>query len=318
MKKIIFVLMLIATLIISGCGGGDTSTTTSSGNPYVGGTSSVNIKFEEGAPPNEVYAGNQYPFEIIVDLDNNGEYDINKNELEVKLIGIEPTLFGKSAGDLTKKSTEDLYGAKKDSEGNTIAGSQTIIEFANLKYITDLDAAITDLPIKADVCFKYVNKARGQICIKKDVLDTKKSDICTINEDKTVDNSGGPIQITNIKETALGQSKIAFSFTVKQVGTDGSVYRHDTNLCTEDREHENKVHLKLTAEQLAMSCTGLTLDAGSSTSGLVNLGINGERIVRCVVDVSQIATDYEKSIGFEMTYDYKKHASTTLTIRPNE
>jgi hypothetical protein len=311
MKKILFVLFL-STLLIMGCSGsrdsGNSDTT-----PFIGGTSSVDVMFEEGAPPAEVYAGQQYPFDIIVNLDNSGEYDIAKEDIKVKIVGLEPSLFGFT--ELEKNPIDDLPGTRKDSEGNVIDGAMSTVEFTNLNYQEDLDATIDGLPIKADVCYKYGTKARAKVCVKQDVLDKKKSDICVINEEKTVFNSAGPIQISSLQETAQGTNKLAFSFTVSHVGV-GSTYSMGSG-CPNERGDENKVWINIDAGLEGLVCSGITPDAGSTTAGVVNLGATGERTVRCTLDVSNVATDFEKSVSFEMVYDYKKDVSTSLTIRPN-
>jgi hypothetical protein len=315
MKKEMIVLFIIAALavLLAGCGG--TGTTTSDTDPFIGGTSSLDISFEKDAPPAEVYAGNQYPFDIVVKLVNTGEYDVKKEDVKVKLLGVEPTLFGISQ--LEKNAVDDLLATKKSPEGSIINGVESQVEFTNLNYQQNLDATINDLPIKADVCFKYGTKIRSKICVKKDVLDNKKSSICTINEPKTVYNSAGPVQVSELIESAQGTSKLAFTFSVKHDGT-GYIYSKGSK-CPEVRGEENKVWINVDAGLTGLSCTGITPDGTTSSgiSGTINLGENGDKTIRCTLDVSNAATDFEKSISMELVYDYKKDISTSLTIKPN-
>lgn len=308
-RKEIIVLFLV-TMLAMGCTDGDSSSTSTS-EPFIGGTSSLDIRFEPGAPPDEVYAGNQYPFDIIVNIDNPGEYDVERENVRVKLVGVEPGLFG--INELEKNPLDDMMATKKDSEGNIIEGSQSTVEYTSLNYQEDLDAAIDNLPIKAEICYKYGTKARSNICIKEDVLDNQESDICTVNEMKDVKNSAGPIQITELREAAQGTNKIVMSFKVTHLGS-GEVYEQES-FCPDERSSKNRVWLDINTDLVGLTCTGIS--GGSETSGVVNLGTTGERTVRCTMDVSNVVTDYEKSVSFELVYDYMKSIATSLTIRPN-
>lgn len=310
MKKELIVLFIMA-MFIAGCttDSGSTSDTT----PFIGGTQNVEISFEEDAPPAEVYAGNQYPFDIILNLDNQGEYDVMMADMSVQITGVEPGLFGLSQ--LQQQPQDDLLGTKKDVDGNIIDGSTTIVEFTDLNYQEDLDATIDNLPIRANVCFQYGTKARSKLCVKQDVLDRKDSDICLVNEEKNVHSSAAPVQITQLRETAQGTNKLAFTFTVKHMGL-GYLYNRGTD-CADDRTNENKVWINIDTGLQGLTCSGITPDGGSTTSGTVNLGTNGERTLRCTLDVGSVVTDFEKSISFELIYDYQKFVETALTVRPN-
>ncbi|MFP4111664.1 MAG: hypothetical protein ACLFPQ_03275 [Candidatus Woesearchaeota archaeon] len=311
MRKESILLFIVAMLFIAGCTDGNDN---SSGSvvPFIGGTDSVDIMFEEGAPPGEVYAGNQYPFDIIVTMNNVGEYDVNAEDVRVTIGGFNPALFG--LDELQKSPLDDLIATKKDPEGNILEGTTSSVEFLDLNYQDNLDATIGNLPVVADVCYKYGTKARAKICVKKNVLSTKGDSICDINGEKSVQNSAGPVHITELKEAAQGTNKLVISFKVVHLG-DGQVYVPES-FCPDERGSENRVWLDINTGLEGLQCTGIT--SGSSTSGEVNLGVNGERTVRCTLDLSNIATDFEQSMSFELVYDYFKTLETGLTVRPNE
>ena len=51
----------------------------------MGGSDGVIINFEEAAPPEEVYDGGDFPFGVVVNLKNEGEFDVPKEDIDVVL-----------------------------------------------------------------------------------------------------------------------------------------------------------------------------------------------------------------------------------------
>jgi hypothetical protein len=63
---------------------------------------------------------------------------------------------------------------------------------------------------------------------------SSKTSICTVEGEKGAQNSGGPIQITSLKENFGGEGKIGLTVTLSHKGT-GDMFFKDTDekLCDE-------------------------------------------------------------------------------------
>jgi hypothetical protein len=321
MKKIILGMAIIMILLISGCDSGNT-TSTSSSDPFIGGTDSITMSFEPEAPPAEIYGGGSYPFEISLTVKNIGEYHIPENEMEVKILGLDPNLYSTTAEQLILRNKEEIRGKYLSPEGEIINDNQEVLfDFNNLKYYKDVESTMSGITIKATSCFNYQNIAQTQICIKSNLLDNSDDDICSVKDQATIYNSNGPVHITDFSQTASGEHNLIFTFKVKHVG-DGSLYLENTN-CVSERINEDKVWINIETETDIpdLSCTGLTLDEGSNVNGIVtgivNLGADGERTIRCSFNTEDKANS-PSYIKVYSKYGYKKDVTTSLTIRPNK
>src|SRR3989338_8561937 len=100
MKKYLFAVLVIL-IILAGCEE-KTAAPARSKEPFVGGKVGLSIDFLEDAPPPEVADGGNFPFDVVVKIDNKGEHTIDKEDVIVKISGILPEDFNKAASDLIK------------------------------------------------------------------------------------------------------------------------------------------------------------------------------------------------------------------------
>jgi hypothetical protein len=306
MKNYINIICILALfLFIVGCEGETVSPKT---NPFIGGTSGLLLSFDKDAPPAEVYDGSDFPFDVVVKLKNGGEYSVAKENVEVRISGVDPKEFGKSESDFIKHPDEDLEKTYKDGEGNRIEGTTTYIVFSGLNHNERL-VGNTPYTIRADVCYNYATKVSSMLCIKNSRTD-KEGDLCKVYEDKTVYNSGGPIQITSFTETPGGNNKYNFNFKIEHKGfsPSGMIYEKGSN-CEEIREKENKVYVTVDTGMNGLSCTGLT----GGTSGYITL-YGGERTITCTQEY-QTSTVFERPVNINIEYDYKDDISTSLLVK---
>ncbi len=307
MKYYIRIILLLAlVLFIVGCEGEQASPKIS---PFIGGTTGLLLSFDKDAPPAEVYDGGDFPFDVVVKLKNEGEYSIAKENIEVRLSGVDPREFGKSESDFIKRPDDDLDGTYKDSEGNRIEGTTTYVVFSGINHNEEL-IGNTQYTIRADVCYNYATRANSMLCIKKSQTD-KEGDICKIYEEKRVYNSGGPVQVTSFTETPRGSNKFNFNFKIEHRGfsPSGRIYEKDSN-CEETRAKENRIYVTVDTKMSGLSCTGLD---GGATSGYVTL-YGGERTITCTQEV-QTGTDFERPVNINIEYDYKDDISTILLVK---
>src|SRR3989338_1424408 len=207
MKKYIFAISVLL-IFLAGCAGKEPKTTPQK-EPFIGGTIGLLISFSEDAPPKEVYDLGGFPFDVDVKLVNDGERFVAKEDCEVKLSGIEPGEFGKTASDMKKNPDADLAEKKKDAEGGVIKGAESHVTFSNLNYAGALSCN-TPFNIRADVCYKYRTTANAKLCVKENLLDAANKDVCLVNEDKKTFNSGAPVQVSEFRESAIGSDKVSF------------------------------------------------------------------------------------------------------------
>lgn len=311
MRKNLIILCLtlvVVFILLTGQGCGEKKEKTES--PFVGGTTGLLINFMEGAPPAEAYDGGDFPFDIDIKLENEGEYNVEKTNAVVKISGVDPTDFGKTSADFSQNPEEDLEGTRRDSGGNVIQGTVSHIIFSNLNY-GDILSANTPFTLRADVCYTYGTIATSKLCIKEDLLSTDEG-MCEVNEAKDVFNSGAPVQVTSFEESATGSDKVSFIFKVEHKGN-GDIYRKSTT-CSSLLTDENKVYVKVNSDLAGLQCSGLTDGPGTSTTeGYITL-YGGERVIRCTQEANY-DTDFEKPVRIELIYDYSEDKTTQILIK---
>ena len=305
-SKIIGILILTLALMLGGCNQVEGPSKTS---PFIGGTTGLTMEFIAGAPPVEVYDGGIFPFQAVIQLKNIGETDVVAGDAEIEISGINAPDFGSTIANLKQTTTEELLGTTKNAEGGQTEVTITHLTFpvnGDFNYQEELSGNI-EFPFLATLCYKYSNKANAMLCLKEDPLSTSDS-ICSVNELKSVFNSGGPIQISNFIESPRGTDKVAFSFDVWHKGT-GTVYGDSSKMCEDTITNKNKVYVIVdSGMDSGLECTGL--DQGSE--GFVSL-YEGKRTLTCTQEVG--SGNFEKPIEITTSYDYEQEISTTVLVK---
>ncbi len=314
MKKaqFIIILLIVAFLTIGqeSCESGESNSGTNKIDPYIGGTRGLSILFADGAPPDEVFDNKQWTFDVEVKVENIGEADVKKEAVKVTLSGLNPTDFGKSESDFIKNSiNEDLIPTYKDFEGNVIESPEVFVTFSGLTYQHELSGN-QEFPVRADVCYTYETEASANGCIRQDVLSVDPDAVCQVNEEKTVFNSGGPIQITKFTEQPSGSDKIRYLFTISHQGS-GRVYLPGSKCPRSERSAENKVHFKIESNVADLICSGLIDGSGKEGDIILN---NGERVIQCVQQTSS-NLDYIDTITLTLSYEYKEFIEKPLLVK---
>ncbi|MBI5397991.1 hypothetical protein HZB03_00875 [Candidatus Woesearchaeota archaeon] len=318
-KKIISIAALTVLFILAGCKGGDKQQGVA-GSQFVGGTQGLELSFVTGTPPDKVFDTGQ-PFGISVRLVNKGDYTIEDTaDATVTISGIDPADFGVTAADLKRDSPDPLRGAQRDASGNAVSGADVTIDFpvsGTMQHQKTIAGSVS-YNIRADVCYAYKSMTNTKLCVLEDILGTegKTSTLCQINEVKSVDNSGAPVQIESqsFRESVSSSNKVAFVFKIKSVGT-GTVHEKASE-CDGSFQKKDKVHVKVdTGLSDGLTCSGLQNGAASGTTfeGDATL-LNGEREIRCTQTVNT-PSDLEKLVTIELGYDYKQFVSKPLVVQ---
>ncbi len=307
MKRAILFLV-IGLFLIAGCN--KQVETTSFSKPFIGGTNAIKFDFIEGSPPAEVYDGGSFPFEISLNVENKGEYDVPNDNINIGLSGFYPADFNNP--NITKKPGEKLEKSYIDSEGNVVPGTVTYVTFPGFNFVGNLSAN-NDYRVRADLCYIYGTVAQADLCVLDDVTKTK-DEVCKITEKKSVDCSSAPIQVENFDESVAGTDKVTFSFEMTHRGS-GLISKKESS-CSDETIDKDKVWVEIdTGLGGGLSCSGLS--DGTETTGYSTL-YGGKRMIRCTQDISASnlqGQNFEKKVNIKIIYDYKEHKEATVMVK---
>jgi hypothetical protein len=306
MRRLIAILVL--AFFVVGCQAG-TKKQVALEAPFIGGSQGLALDFQNLRK--EIFDGGSDPFEVLVKLDNKGEELVKKENVRVKLSGINPAEFSKSELDLMLNAPDDVIEMRKDPQGGTLPGQQVVVEFSGLNHKGVISGASAQFPLRADVCYLYRTKTVSELCVRENLLTPRTGGICELNEDKSVFNSGAPVQVTNFREATRAKDKVGFSFEVKNVGT-GSVFQRNSMCDRSERKNENRVYVIVETGLSGLQCTGLET-AGRGAEGFVTL-YDGSKIVSCAQSISS-RSDYEQLINIETIYDYEQSIQSTIVVK---
>lgn len=327
MKKILFIIMLLTlSIFLASCG---EENPTSGFNPYIGGQEAIQIEFVEGMPPSEegaILDNGKSSFAVQMRITNVGEYDIVPAEgdlLQVTLDGISHRQFNMDSADKTLYLEDPLPGARKLLDGSTRPGQMTVLTFPELSYLEDAPGDLFR-KLLVDVCYDYETRSAAEICIADDVTDALISKdeqrICSVNEAKKTHNSGGPVQVTEIKETPLGGSKINLIMKIGHVGQ-GNIFRAGSiNGCDmgTNNPDKNKVSVRIYMSDTTaatVDCTGFD-NLRDGSYGEVTLYEQTPATVTCTVE-SDGSSDlfYEDILNIDLRYRYSESLFKEIIIK---
>lgn len=318
-KNTLLVMFVIGLFFIAGCEGGGTSEG-GGGAPFLGGTTAVSIEFVEGSPPDEVTDGSTFDFDVLVSLRNDGEFDIDKEDIKVSLFGIRAEDFGSYNEQLTNQIPEDdLIGRDRDTEGNILEGAPVYVEFPgeegdSLNYVGKLVGDRKEFTFRADVCYLYQTTGMAQFCVLRDLINVRDDSLCDPSESKNVYSSGAPVQLSNFKQSVIGKDKIGFSFDIVHRGN-GDVFKYENKAAdcpsdsSERRRSMNKVMVTVDPGMGSISCSGL--EGGSDFVTLVN----GKRSISCTLGLDADRSDYEKELRITLDYNYEDDKDTRVLVK---
>jgi hypothetical protein len=348
MKKIFLLMIVLIAFAMVACENNNDNTGPSV-TQFIGGNDGLVFSFMPGMPPEQegaILDNGQSPFSIGLKITNKGEYDLKPNELQLSLQGLLPDQFNLQWADLTKVLSDPLPGGKKLPDGSVSQGQTTTISFDGLSYLPDARGDLLK-SFRVDACYHYRTKSTTFVCITNHgndlVLTNQDQQICSTNGVKTVADSGAPVQITNVRETPQGDSKVTVMFSIEKKGS-GVVYAPQPegvipSNCEDSivNPDKNKVHLKIylpdqSSSSVAVSCTGGAVF--SSTTPVspteanpleadVKLGYGDAPLqpkeITCTLE-SLTPLDsqkilYEDLLNVDVDYNYGESFSKSITIK---
>lgn len=339
------VILFLLAFAVSACKQGSQPTGAPT-NPFIGGTSGLVINFETDSPPPEV-TDQAFPFKAIVRLANEGETQVLRNDVEVKLVGFSASDFDNVdvptgiAADTVKASQADLIVAPigddlrpkaRDADGELLEGSTTFVEIPQTKMLqADSVTGNTEYTFRADVCYKYRTTSQARLCVLADLINIGQNEVCNPNQAKSVFSSSSPVQINNFREAVIGRDKVTFSFDIVHSGN-GNIYQMETK----PAGAPNCPRDDLTNRRVKLDKVNVTVDAGD-LNGETSLGCNlenekalpttnvltgsvrligGRRTVTCTLDLTgKHSSDFEKIANIYLDFNYDDNKETKVLVK---
>jgi len=303
-----YIVIALLALLLAACEPSDKSEISIT-DPFLGGNTGLNIAFESFRT--EVFDQGTDPFDVIVKLENKGEALVRKEDVRVKLSGINPVEFSKSSDQLSSMAPDDVIETRKDPVGTVLPGPLVFVEFTGLNHKSAIAGAQAKFPLRADVCYVYRTKAVSRLCVRENLLTPKADGICEINEAKTVFNSGSPVHVTNFRESSRARDKVGFSFEISNIGS-GDIFQRNSVCDKSQRKNENRVYVLVSSSITGLKCTGLESTI-TGAEGFVTL-YGGTKIVPCTQSIADRG-DYEQLINVELIYDYEERIQNSLSVK---
>ena len=113
-------LLVCLILLLSACKRSGSSTGGAPRTPFLGGTAGVTINFEKDSPPPEVTDDESFSFNAIVQLKNDGETKIDKNDIKLKLVGFDPSDFSSDFESVSDVQPDDNLEPRKIAQNRGI------------------------------------------------------------------------------------------------------------------------------------------------------------------------------------------------------
>ena len=307
MKQYWLVLVVVAMLALTACG--SSNSTASNKKAFIGGTVGVLTSFMPDEPPTEV-TSSDYPFSVTVKLENKGEWEVPKDNVFITLKGIDAGDFGISVADMKDQHPDsDLTKNELNPDTGEIVESTPAYKTFKLQYSKPITGN-HEFPIVVDSCYEYGTLATGDVCVKEKPLDTTDTSVCTITGPKNLQNSGGPVQVTQFQEYTSGTDAVRFTIMIGKTGA-GDVSKKGST-CSTDAGDKDYVHMKINTDlQGDLSCAGLN----DGTEADIKL-IDGLKQITCTQKLTgDDKTDKVKLANIELTYDYLDTIQTTVLVK---
>ncbi len=315
MKAGYFIAAILLSFLVIACTGQQQNV----GTTFIGGTTGLTLEFLPDSPPDQIYDAGKFPFAVVVQIKNLGEWDVEGTQAILSLSGVDPSDYSKTSADLTKPSPQKLDATTKDSQGNILSGTTANIDFSGLNYKNTIPGDIQQTML-ADLCYNYGTKVASSLCVKKDLTSTDAT-ICAITGERSVSNSGAPVQITSIRESPAGTDKLQFSMVIKYQGT-GKLWEKDYICSQSDKllqqTKKNRVHVKIDSGlPTPPQCSGLQDQAGNMVNGAegyVTL-YNGEWTLTCTQELATDRNDFEKPMSIGIEYRNEDSITKPITVK---
>ena len=313
----ILTLLAILVLGLSACESG----TTTQGTVFTGGTNALLVNFEREAPPDLIYDNSQTPFNILLNVKNDGEFDtanvrwritgINKNDfVNLETRGMYTnTIMGRTKLQDQIIEGEEAYIELEGTGGQPICYERSLRGGGELR----------DLSVKVDLCYGYATLATSTICVREDYLDG--GDGCDPRTSSQISVSGAPLTISGFSQQHVGRDRLRLQYDI--------ALRNNVNIwapgpdqtCTGSRtqrlQQENVVYVKIDTNGLGdIGCVNLRSGPSGADGEFVLSSTNypQELLTGAALNIDNFADDASGYI--RLGSDNRASLICTLTLEP--
>jgi hypothetical protein len=299
MNKIAILISTVLILVVLvGC---TQQSTNSVGGVWVGGSTGLAASFEDFGVGNEIYEDESFP--IVVLLQNQGEFTLQANEVDMKIRGISENDF--SGLDFEKTNSDKL---DKISEYLPDGGYERV-NFGDAVY-EGLTGTFYDANVYLEYTYPYATYISiPKVCFKEDLRDER---VCDVTGTTEAYASAGPIQIGTVNEKPYGSGKVYLEIPLYNAGNGRSkAYLGDDFSTIYDI-------VGFQVETAGMECNSrgdpsvarmpraTANDAGASTTYII-----------CTSDALEADSLYTAQVDITLTYYYQDLTSTQVKIKEN-
>lgn len=315
MKKLIIIItiLILSLLLLSACGTKKKTQTTG----FIGGSEGINaeITIDSSSGGNKVYDGGVDLFKIDINLENKGEFTVEEGKILITLDGISFDAF--SISEPTRTNELPLLGLRKEAGGVTEA-TQTVVQYdANYKPDAEADR---NVDLAANFCYQYQTISRvSDLCLKKRVTGPSTNTVCSVDEEKTAENSASPFKVTTVSERPAGEQKVSVFLVAENIGQ-GILYKPEflsKGQCISSEDDKNKMHVKVELSDFIQQSSSMVKCSGlNGNEGDVNV-IQNKVQLSCEIDTASLTQESAFPTPLKVTFDYvyKDSVSTTLTVK---
>ncbi|MCH8519270.1 MAG: hypothetical protein LAT82_00760 [Nanoarchaeota archaeon] len=213
-NKVFLSIGLIMMIFIAGCVEGSGSNNRSGGQmeQFRGGASFVEYSLEPGSPPQVVYDAGTTPFDIILKVENKGEWDIEPNSFRVMLEGFSDSQRWGNSTLTNFVIANQLIGY--DSLYN-IDGDFEYISFTNLEYKDELNQNSFTHNYIIRACHPYGTKVAFTACVDNEARRSLRDGdlrLCDGFSNREFSVSSGPIGVSQIEQQIVnGRLRLIFT-----------------------------------------------------------------------------------------------------------
>jgi len=309
---------------LSGCNS-NSGESDNSNVAFAGGTNGLLISWVQPSyDSNILLANGQSELGMVLEIKNDGEYQVQTGEAILKLAGIYPSDFGLDDDSVSFDSLPMLYPKRKDLEGNILEGSTELFSFNDkvLCYQGSIKG-ISTANLVAELCYKYVTYASGDLCVGSTILNTggRSDSVCDTTGVRPFSSSGAPVQVTSFRQEAAGKNKIMLHFTIEHKGN-GNIYKYDNvnNLieCNPNKMTNYDNVLVKIGEPGSDFWHNLKCGSASALNGVLEKNIrlsNGKGFLDCTLELKSDTRNYIKSVPLTIEYLYSTSTSVPLIIK---
>jgi len=305
--KIKSVLIFLLIVFLSGC-----SHVANTDNLDLDSNNGLSVAIVENSLSDTYYEGENVNIDLIVE--NKGDYQVEKNNLNLYLSGFNPTAFGKTVEDLKLFNQNNLSAIFINQNESLITGVE-YFTFENLCYKNDLENPYA-LNLKFIACYPYETVISSKVCFGDPI--SSNNGVCTVNEPKSYSNSLGPIQGTSLVENYIGNGDYRFVMNFINNGNGDVISPDKTGDCTNIDSRSTSLmsikSIKLDGEELIDSEI-LNLELPQNKDNLRI--INNEGSISFKIN-QPLDIDYVGDLQITLSHGYKTSFDEITTIYDTE